>query len=352
MVTSASTPEKAPPPPADPPDRLRVAVVGTGSIGERHLRCFQATGRAEVIACEPNPDLGHAVVERYACPWFTTLEEAVAAQPEEKPIDAAILCTPAHLHIPLARQYVEAGLHLLIEKPLAVSEEGIPLLQQAARERERVVRVAYTLRSHPVYQRLKQRLGEIGEPRQWVSTHGQHFPTFRPAYRDIYYARHASGGGAIQDALTHNLHAAEWLLGPFASIMADADHLVLEGVEVEDCVHLSGRMAGGVLASFALNQFQAPNETYVTIHGTTGSLRADLGRLRVGLFRHGDDDWCWEALPAIERDEIFIRQAHSFLDALHGLPDTLATLEEGHQTLKVNLAALEAVRTRREVTLS
>lgn len=348
MVTPASASENAPPPSSNPSGRLRVAVVGTGSIGERHLRCFQATGRAEVIACEPNRDLGPAVAERYGCRWFATVEEALASG---EGIDAAILCTPAHLHIPVALQCVEAGLHLLIEKPLAVSEEGIPQLQEAARERKRVVRVAYTMRSHPLYQRLRQRLGEIGEPKQWVSTHGQHFPTFRPAYRQTYYTRHASGGGAIQDALTHNLHAAEWLLGPFTSIMADAERLVLEGVEVEDCVHLSGRMRGGVLASFALNQFQAPNETFLTIHGTGGSLRADLGRGRIGRFLYGDSDWCWETLPPVERDAVFVAQANAFLDALAGCPDDLSTLEEGHQTLKVNLAALEAVRTRREVTL-
>ncbi len=341
------TPERDTQPPSAP--RFRIAVIGTGSIGERHLRCFAATGRAEVIACEPNAELGQTIAARYDCPWFPTVEEALA---KGERIDAAILCIPAHLHIPIAHRCVEAGLHLLIEKPLSVSQEGIDALQQAAGAHGTILRVAYTMRSHPVYQRLKQRLGEIGEPKQWVSTHGQHFPTFRPAYREIYYASHASGGGAIQDALTHNLHAAEWLLGPFTSVMADAGHLVLEGVEVEDCVHLSGRMAGGVLASFALNQFQAPNETIVTLHGTKGSLRADVGNLRIGRFLHGDDDWCWETLPPFERDAIFIQQAEAFLDALAGRPDTLPTLEEGHQTLKVNLAALESVRTRKEVALS
>ena len=87
MVTPVSEPESNAPPSTHPAKPLRVAIIGTGSIGERHLRCFQASGRAEVIACEPNRELGAGISERYGCPWFTTLEEALG-QPCEMDIFA------------------------------------------------------------------------------------------------------------------------------------------------------------------------------------------------------------------------------------------------------------------------
>ena len=56
--------------------------------------------------------------------------------------------------------------------------------------------------------------GRFGRPVQLVAVCGQHFPTYRPAYREIYYRDRATGGGAIQDAITHVLNLGEWLIGP------------------------------------------------------------------------------------------------------------------------------------------
>lgn len=328
----------------------RILIIGVGSIGERHLRCFQKTGEVEVVACETQEELGQAVAARYGCRRVASLEEAW----QSGEYDAAVICTPAHTHIPIALECLGRGLHLLIEKPLSTSMEGVDALLCAERESQRVVRVAYVHRAGPLLAKTKELLAEagIGALKQVAVTSGQHFPTFRPAYRSIYYARHATGGGAIQDALTHAIHSIEWLAGPVQRLFADADHQVLDGVEVEDTVNLVARLKGGVMASFAHNQFQAPNETTMLFHGELGSVSVELHHNRVGVLRRGDDAWAWHALPVQERDDIFIRQAEAFLAAIEGRPEPLATLEEAAQTLRVNLAALKSVREGRVVHIA
>src|SRR5687767_8902751 len=97
---------------APPPHHI--LVIGVGSIGERHVRCFQATGRCQVSIVEINPTLRQSVAERYGVPSYASLEETLAAKPT-----ASVVAVPAHLHLPIARQLVEAGVHLLIEKPLS-----------------------------------------------------------------------------------------------------------------------------------------------------------------------------------------------------------------------------------------
>jgi len=320
----------------------KILVIGAGSIGERHMRCFQMQEGVRVAACEPNEAQGQAVAGRLGCRWFRSLDEALAAES----FDAAVVCAPANIHIPLARQCVEADLSVLIEKPLAVSEEGLEAFRDLVESKGSVARVAYVLRFLPVFQKAKALIedGVLGDPKQVVSVSGQHFPTFRPAYREIYYARHASGGGAIQDALTHGLNLVEWLIGPIERVSTDAAHQVLEGVEVEDTVCLIARLRGGVLASFALNQFQAPNEAFLFLHGTEGSIRVEPHMSRVGVYHRGGDAWKWHALAPADRDTAFILQAHGFLDALDGIPSALATLDEGWQTMNVNRAALESSR--------
>src|SRR5690606_32808909 len=131
--------------------------------------------------------------------------------------------------------------------------------------RDVVAGVAYVYRAHPALEEMRQAIasGRFGRPVELVAVLGQHFPFYRPAYRTIYYRDRATGGGAIQDALTHVLNAGEWLVGPITRLACDAEHLVLDGVDVEDTVHLLARH-GRVMASYSLNQHQAPNESTIT----------------------------------------------------------------------------------------
>jgi predicted dehydrogenase len=329
--------------------KLSALIIGVGSIGERHLRCFQATGRFEVSACDTNRELGEAVAARYGCAFYPSLDDALA----QGKFDAAVVCTFAPTHVPVATRCLEHGLHTLIEKPLSLSEKGISEMEALAAAKRLTVRVGYPGRVIPSLLTLKSLIdeGALGAPRHVTVVAGQHFPTFRPAYQSIYYRSHESGGGVIQDALTHHVHSVEWLLSPIRRVFASADRLVLEGVEVEDTVNMTTVLEGNILASFAYNHFQAPNEVTITIHGTKASARYEFHRLRLGLMARGDSDWSWTEHPLPDRDAIFVRQAAAFRDAIDGRPCPLSTVAEARQTMRVNGAALESVRTRREITI-
>lgn len=319
----------------------RVLVVGTGSIGERHLRCFRATGRAEVSFAEVNPRLRAAVAARYAgAAAHATLGEAL-----ERPPDAAVVATPAPLHVPQAAALVDRGVHVLIEKPLGVSLDGVAALADLTAGRGVVAAVAYVMRAHPALAAMRDavRAGRFGRPLELVAVAGQDFAFYRPAYRETYYARRASGGGAVQDALTHLLNAGEWLAGPVDRVVADAARLKIEGVEVEDTVHALARH-GSVLASYALNQHQAPNETTLTVACERGTARFEVHAGRWRSCTRAGEPWVEHdpAVPA-DRDAPFVRQAHAFLDAIDGKAPPLCSLEEGARTLRANLAILSSL---------
>ncbi len=180
------------------------------------------------------------------------------------------------------------------------------------------VRVAYVHRSIAAVIKMKEllRQGQIGDIKHVVATAGQHFPAFRPAYASTYFARRETGGGVIQDAITHVVHAVEWLVAPFVSVFCDATHQALKGVEVEDTANMMGRLRGNIPVSLVQNQFQAPSEVNITIHGLKGSIRAEFQHQWVGVWLQGGAGWEWFALPQEERDAMFIRQASSFLDAV------------------------------------
>ena len=325
------------------PDKKQVLVIGVGSIGERHVRCFQATGRVTAAICELDSALRQRVADQYAIDrCYEDFDRALA-----DPCDAAVVCTPAHLHVPMAQRLVQAGVHVLIEKPLATSLEGVAELSAAVDSGPAAAAVAYVLRNHPALAAMKQAIhaGRFGRPVQIVMTSGQHFPTYRPSYRDIYYASRATGGGAIQDALTHGLNAGEWLVGPIDRLCADAAHQVLDGVEVEDTAHLITRQ-GDVLGCYSLNQHQAPNESTITVICERGAARLESHRNRWRWITEPGGTWVDQPCEELQRDDLFVKQANAFLDVVEGRAEPLCTLQEAVQTLRVNLAALESAETQ------
>ncbi len=322
------------------PGKKSILIVGAGSIGERHLRCFSSTNRADVSFCEINAVLRKTVAEKYPAP--KAFEDFTTAL-NQKP-DAVVICTPAHLHIPLALTSVKQGAHILVEKPLSTKLDGLDALSKEVSEQGVVGAVAYVFRAHPALMAMKDAItaGRFGKPLQIVGTFGQNFPFYRPAYRETYYRDRATGGGAVQDALTHVINMAEWIVGPVEKLVADAAHLRLEGVEVEDTVHVLTRH-GNVLGSFALNQHQAPNEGLLTVVCEKGTARFETHQHRWSWQTDPAGTWNIESAAKLERDTLFTRQAEHFLDAIEGIRPPACSLDEGIQTLRVNLAILRSI---------
>ena len=232
-------------------------VVGAGSIGERHVRCFLATGRAEISVCETNSGLLESISKRYTITaGFDSIKQALLKRP-----DLTVICAPAHLHVPLGLAALQSSSHLLVEKPLSTTFAGVDSLHTKAVARGLVAGVAYVYRAHPALAAMRQTIGEgrFGKPLQIVAAFGQHFPFYRPAYRNTYYQDRATGGGAVQDAFTHIINAGEWLVGPVDALVADVDRQKLEGVEVEDTVHVLTRH-GKVMAASASTSIKRPTK--------------------------------------------------------------------------------------------
>lgn len=339
----------------------RILIIGCGSIGERHLRCILRTKRAEAAVCEINSALRERVAKEYSVPGFASVEEAwgsaavLAANGGvvSTPFDGVIIGTPAHTHVGIALEVLRRGAALLIEKPLSTGLDRIDELKAAAASSGKFVGVAYVYHFMPAVQAAREFLREqtFGPILQINVVAGQHFPTFRPAYRDIYYNQHETGGGAIQDALTHLANAMEWLAGPTEQVYCDAAHQALEGVTVEDTVHVVARNSG-VLVNYSLNQFQAPNETMIQFHCAKGSVKVEVHAQRWGVFPFGAKEWDYRPALVNDRDDLFIAQANAFLDGIEGKPTPLCRLAEAVQTLKFNLAALESAKTGKVVKVS
>ncbi len=302
-----------------------------------------------MFACETNAALLQKITQQYQVTGYPDLGAALSAEP----FDGAVVCVPANLHIGMALQCLRAGAAVLIEKPLSTALAEVEELRREMTARpHQYVRVAFVYHFQPGIKAVREELrqGTLGRPLQAAAVVGQHFPTFRPAYRQIYYTRHETGGGAIQDMLPHLANSMEWMLGPSTRVYCDAGHQALEGVTVEDTVCAAARN-GDVMTTYTLTQFQAPNEATFLVHCERGSYKIELHEQRWGVYPLGAVGWDYRPAPMKERDDLFVAQANAFLDGMAGAQTDLSTLDEAEQTLRFNLGALESWRTGKPVEI-
>ncbi len=342
----------------------RILIIGGGSIGERHVRCFLGTGRAAVSVCEPR-DEQRAFLERSY--------DLTAAYPDFEGIDlsafdAGVICVPAHLHIPCARRMAEAGMHILTEKPLSLTRDGIDDLARVVQDKGLTFAVGYVKRARRVYSEARKAAdsGAIGQIRSAVFIAGYDHRVARPDYRNTYFARAEAGGGVVFDLLSHNIDLIQWMMGPAERVTAMYDHLVIEDTNVEDTASLLLRIGGvsgadwgggGGIATLHMNAWEAHRTEALTLSGTEGSIIADSIAGRVGVYCRETGEWAWREGLSEPRDEKgqmdgpFVRQADNFLDAIEGKAEPICSLAEAHSTMEVCLAALESGRAGRSIEI-
>ena len=317
----------------------KILVVGGGSIGERHVRCILATKRAEVSLCELNKGLLADVAGRY--PLAETYTDFGSVDLSR--FDGVVICTPANMHIQMCRQVVAAGTNIFCEKPLTVKDEGVQELLEEIGQAAVVAGVGFTWRYMPwaeeMHRQFKQ--GATGKLKYINIRAAQHFAYFRPAYKSTYFTSHQTGGGAILDAMSHQVSLVQMFAGQVASVCGMYSNSGQLDVEVEDTVDaLLGFVEGGT-ANIHANLWQRPSETAVVVVGTKGSLRYSAERSAVGLCSEINGPWQERHIQS-ERDDYYIAEASNFLNAIEGKEKLRCSMEEAYHTHKVCQAIRES----------
>jgi len=325
-----------------------VLIIGCGSIGERHLRAFLKNDQVNLIAAETSASLRQRIAETHQVETTDDYQKVLGRDE----VVGALVATPAPSHVAIARTLMDAGRHVLIEKPLGLELAGLDELRALRDSRRVVAAIAYVYHFIPAVAAAREfiKTEAFGPVLHATITGGQHFPTYRPAYREIYYARRETGGGAIQDALTHFVNAVDWILGPAADVMANAGHQCLEGVKVEDTVNVITRHSSALVA-YQLNQFQSPNESVFDFHSAGGTVRIEIQNQRWGTFAHGSEAWTWHEATVRDRDFVFEKQAEAFVAAMAREATPLATLEEGIRAVAFNQATFQSIEKGQRISI-
>lgn len=327
-----------------------VLVVGTGSIGSRHINNLQALG-AKVSAYRYRDELRNDFALHHpGVMLYSDLDEALSAD-----VDAVVVANRTDQHMSVALRAAKADKHLFIEKPLSHDYVGCQELFSLVEQKDLKVEMGFMLRRHPNLMWIEQALtsGAIGKVYTACAKVGQYLPDWRPAqdYRETYSAIRDWGGGAVLD-LTHELDYLVWWFGRVADVGANAPRLSDLEINVEDVAQILLRFETGVLAQVQMDYLRKRYHRSVEVVGSEGTLSWDYDTGSVHLLT-GDAETLMDQIPTeFERNHMFLDHMRCFLERImaDGRVRAISDLSDGGHVLKIAMAAHRSHQLRRFIS--
>lgn len=288
---------------------LNIGIIGAGQAGQRHAQAFAHLGEGVRVAGVADADEARAQALATACgaQAFANYRHLLEQRP-----DAVVIALPHYLHREVALAAVEAGAHILMEKPLAHTLEDARAVVEACRQGGVRLAVGFVHRYRVEFQEAHRLIarGEIGTVTAAVDVFG--LPGGRHVPRWVWEKR-LSGGGILLYSGIHSVDWQRWLAGSevvevYCRVGAHAP-----GTDVEDSLVGTLAFANGALGALVGNQpayAVAPRTRLTEIYGTDGCLR-----LRVGEHL----ECCREGRSYrvdVAQDDPFVAQAREFVSAL------------------------------------
>lgn len=318
---------------------LRAGLLGVGMMGRHHARVLRELDGVELVAiADPGGDPHGVAGDLEVLPDIDAL---IAAG-----IDTAVVAVPTRFHEDAALKLAAAGVHTLVEKPIAESVEAGQRMVDAFAERGLVGAVGHIERFNPALQELRRRLeaGELGAVYQIQTRRQGPFP-----------ARIADVGVA-KDLASHDVDLTAWVAqSEYVKVFAQTTFK--SGREYEDMIAITGRLASGVIVNHLVNWLSPMKERLTVVTGEKGAFVADTSTGDLTFYANGTIPLEWESMTvfrgvsegditrfAFAKREPLRVEHEAFRDAVLGKPSDVVTMEQGLRTLALIETALETAR--------
>jgi UDP-N-acetylglucosamine 3-dehydrogenase len=327
--------------------KLRAGLIGLGMMGRHHARVLRSLEGVELVAvADPGGDHYGAADGMEVLP---DVESLIAVG-----IDYCMVAVPTASHDEVGLTLAAAGIHTMIEKPLARDVAGARKLAEAFEQSGLVAAVGHIERYNPSLQILRTRLeaGELGDVYQIITRRQGPFPS---RIADV---------GVVKDLATHDIDLTAWVAQqPYKSVAAQTAHK--SGREYEDLVAVTGLLADGTVTSHLVNWLSPMKERVTVVTGDRGTFVADTLNADLTFHANGIVPTEWDDIArfrgvtegdmiryAIAKPEPLRTEHEAFRDAVLGRQADIVTMRQGLATVAVAEAVIESARLGRSVDLS
>ncbi len=327
-------------------EQLRAGLIGMGAMGRNHARVLNSLEGVELVAVADPMASASAVPS--GVQLVQEVEQLIALG-----IDYAVVACPTIFHEPIGLALAEAGVHALIEKPLANTAEASNRLAAAFEARGLVAGVGHIERFNPAIASLRERLeaGELGEILQVVTRRQGPFPG---RIADV---------GVVKDLATHDIDLTGFVTGQTYRTIS-AQTISRSGREHEDMIAAVAQLSGGTIANHSVNWLSPFKERTTVVTGDKGCFVADTLTADLTFFANGVVDTEWEALSnfrgvsegdmiryAIRKREPLLVEHENFRDAVSGKSHDIVDMRMGATTVAVSESMLRSAATGETIVL-
>ncbi|MBB5642417.1 putative dehydrogenase [Cryobacterium roopkundense] len=315
-------------------------------MGRHHARVLREITGVELVAVADEMGDPHNVAG--STPFCRTVDELL-----EHNLDMAVVAVPTAFHAAVGLALAEAGVHALIEKPIANTAEEGAQLAAAFESRGLVGAVGHIERFNPALQSMRERIsaGDLGAVYQIATRRQGPFPA---RIADV---------GVVKDLGTHDIDSTAWLAqSAYSSVFAQT--ALKSGRPHEDLVVVTGRLANNVITNHLVNWLSPLKERVTIATGEKGSFVADTLTADLTFFENGTVETLWDPISAfrgvaegsmiryaLKKREPLLVEHEAFRDAVLGLRNDIVTMRDGLATLRVAEAAIKSSKNGQVVSL-
>lgn len=342
--------------------KTRIVLVGAGVIGKRHLLASQALDNVELVGIADSTPAAMVTAREFNVPLFDSAGQLL----RETETDGVIVATPTEHHLKPTLQSLDAGAHVLVEKPIMATLDECKQTIQRTQSTGRHVLVGHQRR---YYDRVNQArdIVQSGGLGKLVSVSGQWTVRKPPDYYHQDWRRKWQAGPILTN-LIHELDLLRYIVGDVASISAETSNDVLR-FEKEDSAAIALRFCNGALGTFLLSDqshtpwtweqgfgentaFPPTGQNSVRFMGTEGSL--EFPNLVVWKSASGESCWTNEIHPTsleMTQEDAYINQLDHFCHVIQGKVLPRVSAQDATNTLRATLAVYDSAKAGQRVNL-
>ena len=326
-----------------------ILIVGTGSVGMRHGRNLTNLG-ARVSGMDPSGKRLATFMDEVDTLAYETLDDARA----EGGFDGVAVCSPTRFHVEQCLPALEAGLPVLLEKPVSKTLAEAEQLAGAMKRTGTSLLLGYTWRWWPPLLRVRELLAQntVGEIRYLDYTMSAHLEDWHPGepLADFFMSSAELGGGALLDE-SHWVDLMLWLFGMPDSLSARVEKISDLDITSDDNVDMMIYFGDGLRANLHLDLYGRPHRKSIRFIGEHGTILWSEVPNQIAICLEAGENWSAETFHC-ERNDMFIGVAQEYLSVLDGIAPDTCTIDDGLRVMTLLEAARHSHETRRRVELS
>lgn len=326
-------------------------MVGLGSVATRVAQAISIVdGCALAAVCSRDPGKAAAFGQRFAATSSYANYEDILG---DSAVDAVYIATPNGLHASQAILALEAGKHVLVEKPMALTVEDARRMVEVAHHHGRRLGVGFHLRYHPVHQEMRRSVsaGEVGEVVFAQALWGSYSPDFWQSARDRWQMNASlAGGGSIMGLGVHLIDLLRWIVGQEIIEVAAFTDGPNDQFPVEFLTAALLRFENGALAEFTSSRRLPNGANGVSVYGTEGRLDGQATLSMDARGQYGITRGPATTITQLPLHDLYAQEIDAFCRAVQNGAEVGATGEDGVRSVAVTVAVLESARTGRAVS--